>query len=288
MTLQFKLHAAGVLAPGIHSLPALLALRRTGGLPAAAHLELPSPEALPVNERRRASQVVRLTMACAAQALRASPFPADALRMVFASDEGTGEVCQQMLEALTTHRLVSPSLFHNSVHNAPSGYLSIGYRNHQSATSVSLGRESFAAGLLCAATEACTSGQPVLLLAYDPPMTEPLSELLPVAHATASAWIIASGNAPGDASGPSRAPLASFGLSLQPAPAPALTGSSRTDAKTNPALPDWLPPAWAANASAWGLVALALLDDAQDAASCELRLGAQLLRLERVNAGAAC
>jgi hypothetical protein len=284
MTLKFKLHAVGVLAPGIDSLPELLALRRTGCLPAGAHIELPSPEALPVNERRRASQVVRLTMACAAQALQASPFPADALRMVFASDEGTGEVCQQMLEALASHRLVSPSLFHNSVHNAPSGYLSIGYRNHQSATSMSLGQESFAAGLLCAATEACTSGQPVLLLAYDPPMTEPLSELLPVAHATASAWIIASGNAPGS----SQAPLASFGLSLQPAPASAPADASLMGATTNPALPDWLPAAWAPNASAWGLVALALLDDAQDPPSCEFRLGAQLLRLERLNAEAAC
>jgi hypothetical protein len=193
-----------------------------------------------------------------------------------------------MLEALATHRLVSPSLFHNSVHNAPSGYLSIGYRNHRSATSVSLGQESFAAGLLCAATEACASGQPVLLLAYDPPMTEPLSELLPIAHATASAWIIASGGAPGS----SQAPLASFGLSLQPAPAPAsasaLADASLMGATTNPALPDWLPPAWTPNASVWGLVALGLLGEPQDLPSCELRLGAQLLRLERLNPGAAC
>jgi hypothetical protein len=40
--------------------------------------------------------------------LHDSPFPAETLRSVFATDEGTGEVCQQMLEALATTRQVSP------------------------------------------------------------------------------------------------------------------------------------------------------------------------------------
>ena len=272
MTLQFNLYAVGVLAPGIDSLQALLALRRGAAHCAGATLELPSPKALPPNERRRASQVVRLSLACAEQALQASPFPIDSLRMVFASDEGTGEVNQQLLEALATTRVVSPVLFHNSVHNAPSGYLSIGSQNRQSATSVSLGRESFASGLLCAASEACSSGQPVLFLSYDPKMTEPLRALLPVDHATASAWIIASGKQPAG-----HAPLASFALSLHPATPTA-----------NHALPGWLPAAWAANSSAQGLVALALLDDTQSSSACDFTLGAQLLRVERVTTAAPC
>ena len=277
MALHFNLYAVGVLAPGIDSLSNLLALRRAGHRSATASLELPSPQALPANERRRASQVVRLTLACAEQALQTSPFAVDALRMVFASDEGTGEVCQQMLETLATSRQISPLLFHNSVHNAPSGYFSIGYQNRQSATSVSLGQESFASGLLCAASEAYTSAQPVLLLAYDPSMTEPMRALLPVVQATATAWIIASGCEP--ASG--QAALASFELSLHaaaPLAAPALPAW----------LPAWLPAAWSANSSAQGLVALALLDDTQEERVCELRLGAQVLRIERVNVLATC
>jgi hypothetical protein len=268
MALQFDLYAAGVLAPGIDSLQALLALRRGAALPAGAALELPSPDTLPPNERRRASRVVRLSLACAEQALRTSPFAINSLRMVFASDEGTGEVNQQLLEALATTRLISPSLFHNSVHNAPSGYLSIGSRNRQSATSVSLGRESFASGLLCAASEACSSAQPVLFLSYDPAMTEPLRALLPVEQATASAWIIASGRQPA-----SPAALASFALSLHPATSAA-----------NHALPGWLPAAWAANSSAQSLVALALLADMQTSAGCDFALGAQILRVERARA----
>ena len=85
---------------------------------------------------------------------------------------------------------MSPLLFHNSVHNAPAGYFSIAYQNHLPAVSVSMGCESFAAGLLCAVSEACTSRQPVLFLAYDAPLPEPMRALLPIEQATASAWII--------------------------------------------------------------------------------------------------
>ena len=266
MSLQFDLFAAGVLAPGIDTLADLFALSRSA-MASGASAALPAPDALPANERRRASQVVRLTLACAERALASSPFPVEHLRMVFASDEGTGEVCQQMLETLSTTRLVSPLLFHNSVHNAPSGYFSIAHRNRQSATSVSMGTQSFAAGLLCAATEACSTGQPVLLLAYDPPMSAPLSTLLPVTQATASAWVIAAGG------GPASIPMASFALSLH----------ACADGAQPPRLP-WLPSAWAFNSSADSFEALCLLDDdAPQRRVCDFRLGAQLLRLERLD-----
>jgi len=269
--MRFDLFAAGALAPGVGSLDELLALHRGEHTPDATTLQLPSPQALPANERRRASQVVRLTLACAEQALKASPFAIDQLRMVFASDEGTGEVCQQMLESLATTREVSPLVFHNSVHNAPSGYFSIGYQNRQSALSVSLGRESFASGLLCAVTEACSSGQPVLYLSYDAPMPQPMRSLLGVEHLSATAWIIA-------ASGlVSHSVLGSFELSLQQP-----SGVSDDDVAA------WsrLPAAWAGNSSAQGFVALSLLGE--EGGACEFPLGAQRLHLARVEGAARC
>jgi len=272
--LRFDLYAAGVIAPGVHSLDELLALRRGGPQHTGDGIELPSPKSLPANERRRASQVVRLTLACAEQALQASPFAVEQLRMVFASDEGTGEVCQQMLESLATTRAVSPLVFHNSVHNAPSGYFSIGHQNQQSAVSVSLGRESFASGLLCAVAEAQTSGQPVLFMSYDAPMPEPMLGVLPIAQATAAAWIIASGLPP--ACG--RPPLASFGVGLCDAIAHA-----------DEAPPAWLPTGWSDNSSAQAFRVLAMLDGSD--ASCEMPLGSQRLRvtlLSRVGEALAC
>jgi hypothetical protein len=271
LSLRFDLYAAGVLAPGVLCLQDLLALRRGGHAQRADDLQLPSPQALPANERRRASQVVRLTLACAEQALAGSPFEVDQMRLVFASDEGTGEVCQQMLEALAAGRELSPLLFHNSVHNAPSGYFSIGHQNRQSALSVSLGRESFASGLLCAASEAHSSGQAVLFVAYDSPMPPPLRTLLPIEQPSATAWIIASTAARPIGS----IPLAPFQLDLHAVDAPG------DEPQTH-----WLPTSWAGNSSAAGFVALALLAEASGA--CDLRLGGQRLRLERLAQVPAC
>ena len=276
MPLRFVLYSAGVLAPGVSSLSELLTLSRTGQPGVSGPMALPSPTMLPANERRRASQVVRLVLACAEQAMLTSPYSADQLRCVFASDEGTGEVCQQMLEALATTRQVSPLLFHNSVHNAPSGYFSIAYQNRQPAVSVSMGRESFASGLLCAVSEACTSGQPVLFLAYDAPLPEPIRSLLPIEQATATAWIIASGASEDDAAiTAAQTPLGSFEVSLHPA------GASRDQAP-----PKWLPVPWRANSSAQSFAVLALLADGRG--SCEFALGAQRLCVTLVDGATAC
>lgn len=263
-TLAFNLHAAAVLAPGLGSLEQLLAACRAGQAPEAAPLQLPSPAMLPPHERRRASQVVRLVLACVEQALAAGPFQPQDLRSVFATDEGTGEVCQQMLESLVTTRQVSPLLFPNSVHNAPSGYFSIAWQNRQPATVVSLGLESFASGLLCAVTEAAACGQPTLLVAYDPAMTSPFDELLPVTEPTATAWIISS------RSSVAAVPvLGCFTLTLE-----SVAGQAQSP------LPSWLPPRWAGHSSARALAALGLLES-QAGTPCRLTLGGQMLTLRR-------
>lgn len=264
--LRFDLHAASVLAPGLSSLADLLAVG-TGERPhVPAPLQVPSPAMLPAQERRRSSPAVRLVLACIDQVLREWPLPAEALHSVFATDEGTGEVCQQMLGALATTRQVSPLLFANSVLNAPSGYFSIAWRNRQPSSVVSLGLESFASGLLCAVADALASGQPTLLVACDPPMTPPLDELLPVREGTANAWIISARPLAG-------APpaLASFTL--------AMVEPSRSQAS---ALPAWMPAAWNAHSSARGLAALGLLGQESDA-EFRLQLGGGLLALRRTS-----
>jgi hypothetical protein len=241
--LTFDLHAAGVLAPGLGSLDDLRAACRSGRLSeVSAPLALPSPEGLPPNERRRASQIVRLALGCIGQALQASPFAVDTLRSVFATDEGTGEVCQQMLEVLSTTRQISPMLFSNSVLNAPSGYFSIACGNREPATVVSAGPESFAGGLVCAATEAATTHQPVLYVCYDAAMTAPMDELLPIHEPIASAWILS-------AAAPKGTPaLASFELRFEKA-----NGSPPTPP------PPWLPAEWTAQSGASALAALGVL-----------------------------
>ena len=233
-------------------------------------LDLPMPGMLPPNERRRASEVVRLTLACIEQALQSSPFPVDTLRSVFATDEGTGDVCQKMLESLATTRQLSPLLFTNSVHNAPSGYFSIATRNRQSATVVSLGLESFCSGLICAASEATTLHQPVLLVSYDAAMTPPIDELLPLIEPVATAWVLSEHAA--NAEPPA---LGAFELELGPA-----------DAAQATPLPGWLPPRWRLHSSAQALAALGLLE-LDGTAVQRLTMGHMLLSLRRLDPAAA-
>ncbi|MGB4117579.1 MAG: beta-ketoacyl synthase chain length factor [Polaromonas sp.] len=263
--LHFHLHAASVLAPGMTSLAQLRAICRSHQVPDSLEkLQLPSPDMLPVNERRRASQVVRLTQACIQQVLESSPFPVESLRSVFATDEGTGEICQQVLQAVTTTGQVSPLAFSNSVQNAPSGYFSISWHNRQSSTVVSLGLESFASGLLCAVTETISSQQPVLLVAYDPPMTALMNELVAIHEATATAWVISSGES--HAGAPR---LASFALELENAGSHSAT-----------AWPAWLPTRWSTHSSASGFAALSLLEAAEQT-TYRMTLGSQFLCLQR-------
>jgi hypothetical protein len=99
------------------------------------------------------------------------------LPAVFASSGADGETIAAILTALTAPgREVSPTRFHNSVHNAPSGYWGIAVQSREAVTSVSCHDASFAAGLLEAAVQVVTGGRAALLVAYDLPYPKPLSD----------------------------------------------------------------------------------------------------------------
>ncbi|HTH78571.1 MAG TPA: beta-ketoacyl synthase chain length factor [Ramlibacter sp.] len=262
--LHFVLRSAAVIAPGLPSLAEFRAVARGECAYVHSPLVVPAASALPSQERRRASAAVRLVLACAQDALQAGGVAAEDVESVFATDEGTGEVCQQMLEALATTRMVSPLVFTNSVVNAPSGYFSIAFGNHRSSTVVSLGLESFASGLLCAVTESSVRRRPVLLVSYDPAMTAPMDELLPAREAIANAWVI---DCVPDSS---RNALATFALALAP----------REGQVGMASVAGWMPQEWAHHSSARALAALALIDTAHDT-SLRFGLGGQSLTLRR-------
>lgn len=134
----------------------------------------PAPAWLPPNERRRTGLVVRLALVVAQQAVEASGLAANTLRSVFASANGDGPVLGAILDALTAcpsgeGRVVSPTQFHSSVHNAAAGYWSIATGNPLPALCIGCHDATWAAGLLAAMVEV-RHGNPVLLCAYDHPM----------------------------------------------------------------------------------------------------------------------
>lgn len=150
---------------------------------------IPVPEALPATERRRAGKCVRLSMAVGLEATAGAGRAARELATVFTSSTGDGEILHAICEALASgDRLISPTRFHNSVHNAPAGYWGIATGAMHPADSLAAFDASFGAGLLEALGRlALQPSQPVLLIAYDAPYPEPLHATRPIAESFAVA-----------------------------------------------------------------------------------------------------
>ena len=133
------------------------------------------PALLPPNERRRTTQLIKLALQTAEEAQLQSGMAADALACVFASSDGDTFIVDRLCDALTLpERPVSPTQFHNSVHNAAAGYWAIASGAQRFSTSISAGAASFAAGLLEAMSYVAAEGEAVLLVCYDVALPEPL------------------------------------------------------------------------------------------------------------------
>jgi hypothetical protein len=236
--MRIAIEAVGVLAPGMADWDGARSVLDGSEPYAAAELAPCAPASLSAVERRRSSPTVRLAMAAAEQALGRTALAPQDMALVFASPEAAGVITHQLCEVLAGSREVSPTQFHNSVHNAPSGYYSIAMKAKLGATSVCRGPWTFAAGLLGAAVQALCDDVPVLYVCYDSPLPAPLSEAMPVVEATAIALVIAPQ--------PDAATLASWEIAIAPS-------------EGEVAWPAWMPQAWQANASARGFEALATI-----------------------------
>jgi hypothetical protein len=155
---------------------------------------VPDPEAglLPSNERRRSSNCVRWAVQVAQEAITQSGLDPREVPTVFASSGGEMGVFDQLCRALDgPNRLISPTLFHQSVHNTAAGYWGIATACRQSSTALSCYDDSFAAGLLEAITLVTVEQRPVLLVAYDLVVPEPLSQARPITEGFAVALVLA-------------------------------------------------------------------------------------------------
>jgi hypothetical protein len=173
-----------------------------GSLPyETARCVLPLPMALPSAERRRAGAVVKISLAVGQEAVEASGLQARDLPSVFSSSSGDAVNCHEICAALASNdRLISPTRFHNSVHNASSGYWSIA-SGAMTSSSVLCARDGgFAAGLLEAMTQCAVDATPVLLVVYDTEYPEPLYSKRTANGAFRTAWASRSSSHPSAAS----------------------------------------------------------------------------------------
>lgn len=182
----------GIVAPGLNDWPQTCAVLRGEQPFESAPTVLPAPELLPPAERRRASRIVKVMLAAGLQACRQAGRDPATLANVFASSGGDGHNCHAICELLATgERQISPTRFHNSVHNAASGYWSIATGATPAAQVLGAYDASMAAGLLEAMTQVERSGEPVLLVAGDSEYPPPLHAKRPIQDTSALALVLA-------------------------------------------------------------------------------------------------
>lgn len=181
----------GVIAPGLPSWNASVPIL-TGATPYVAQpVGSVQPNLLPANERRRAPLGVRLALCAAEEATAASDFAASTLATVFATSDADMDIIHRICAALAEPaRSVSPTDFHNSVHNAAPGYWSIGTKGTGPSTALSAYDFNLAAGLREASALLSVDDTDVLLVLFDVPPPPPLYKSRPVAHPAAVALVL--------------------------------------------------------------------------------------------------
>lgn len=169
--------AIGIAAPGLAGWPQARAVLRGEQALVSEELPLYQPTLLPANERRRATPAVRLAFRVAEEAVAATDIAPSALAGVFATSEADTTILNRICSALASDgRAVSPTDFHNSVHNAAAGYWSIAASARLPSVTMAAYDATFVAGLLEACTLAHGENYDTLLAAYDIAPPWPLSE----------------------------------------------------------------------------------------------------------------
>jgi len=175
---ELSIRGVGYWSAGVTDWSQASALIRSGSAWPDASGGRAMPGLMPANERRRAPDSVLMALAVGEQACAAAGVEPASLPSVFVSVYGDLAINDYMCAALTDPApMLSPTKFHNSVHNAPSGYWSIATGAMAQTTSVAGFTESFAAGLLESAMQIADSGGPLLVVAYDVAGVGPMAEV---------------------------------------------------------------------------------------------------------------
>jgi hypothetical protein len=182
--LTVYLDGIGLIGPGLAGWTTSVSVLANPTTYMVAPPSIPAPDCLPAAERRRVGTLVKIALAAGREAAAQSGQDVSTLANVFSASAGDGDNCHAICEALAgSDRLISPTRFHNSVHNAAAGYWGIAMKCMAPSTSLCAYDGSFAAGLLEATAQCLTGKSAVLLVASDAPYPEPLHSVRPIGEA---------------------------------------------------------------------------------------------------------
>jgi hypothetical protein len=176
--LDFQILGVGAWGPNFQNWPELSAILN-GETLEAHEIKGPKPEVIPANERRRAPLPVRLAVESSWQAVSDAGLDPAELPCVFVSGIGDTQLTDYMCSVLASdNKALSPTKFHNSVHNAAAGYWTISTGCKHAANSVAGFQESVSLAMMEALIQCQAEQRPLLISFYDAPSSEVLCDLL--------------------------------------------------------------------------------------------------------------
>jgi len=185
------INSIGIIGPGIRDWSHCREILAGGEQYEKSEMPKLVPSILPANERRRTTPMIKLALHVATEAINNADISAMEVCSVFASSNSDLEIIDRICnDLMLPDHPVSPIQFHNSVHNAPAGYWSIGTGSQLPSTSLSGGLASVVAGLIEASTLALIENETVLLVIYDCPVAGLLNDATHMKEPFACAMVL--------------------------------------------------------------------------------------------------
>ena len=176
MSISFALRGLGLWTPGFADPASWSQGHVLGDRVGDPAVTAPRAEILPPMMRRRTSLLTRMAAEVAAQAIADGRLERGTATLIYGSVYGEIRTTIDLLGALLDPAApLSPTKFHNSVHNTAGGYVSIATENRHGNAALTAGRSTLAMGLLeCAGLIAAGQGPAVLVIAEET-LPEPLA-----------------------------------------------------------------------------------------------------------------
>lgn len=139
---------------------------------ALAEFQIPSVDIdkslIPAGMRRRTSLTTRMAITAASLACEKASVEQQQISSIFASLGGEIQITDALCRLLPDeNELLSPTQFHNSVHNTTAGYWSILSKCQAPTTAIAAADDTFAMGLIEAYSQLQQDGGDRLLVCYD-------------------------------------------------------------------------------------------------------------------------
>jgi hypothetical protein len=165
MRSNLNIASIGIWSPLFTSWPAFCDGINDGTWQSETRLQ---PGLIAPRERRRAPQSVKMAVEVLGQACQKPGLDPATAAVVFSSSMGDMQITDYLCKVLAAPpRLVSPTRFHNSVHNATTGYWSIASQTHAPTNAISALAYSASMAFLEAAIQATEEDIPVLLVCQE-------------------------------------------------------------------------------------------------------------------------